>query len=505
MRTTPLALAALALAVGLTSLSGSARAGDVYALTEDDRLVRFDDAIPGTLDGDVVITGLATGETLIALDVHPCDGRVFALSDQDRVVTIDPDTGAASVSSSLSSALGETVVGASFDPESLEWRVVDESDGNRLIDVDTGAVTAQTDLQYDVLRPDSGRDPFVSAIAFVDGGLVGIDTDIDELVAIDPAAGGTLRRIGRLGIDAAAPVGLDHRSGDGALFASVNVGGVSGLYAIDPATGHIRFLGTIGDGTAVIDVAAAAVPSVALAMDKLDLKLNFKKAGKDMIHVRGKIPVPDGDLAGLAAAVDVGGATQTFTLEQNGKGTTGGDTFHLEGQPQDGLIRYDVKLKKGTFGDDFADEGMDGTEDAKKAERQVLVVIELDGVTYASEATVIYTAKVGKTGQAKLDSTTSGSVPPEGCEPVARPPGEPAYEIEIRGNKNTVTLEVGTPGASPFEVRENNSSVTVIVPDDMPIEIVVSGNKNTVEIPAEVASDTTVVDSGNNNTIDGLD
>ena len=47
---------------------------------------------------------------------------------------------------------------------------------------------------------------------------------------------------------------------------------------------------------------------------------------------------------------------------------------------------------------------MDGSEDAKKADRQVVVVVELDGASYASEATVSYTAKVCKTGNAKLVS-----------------------------------------------------------------------------------------------------
>ena len=60
-----------------------------------------------------------------------------------------------------------------------------------------------------------------------------------------------------------------------------------------------------------------------------------------------------------------------------------------------------MKFKKGDFADDFADEGMDGTEDAKKENRDVLVTVVLDGVTYEKTQTVVYTAKVGKNGNAK--------------------------------------------------------------------------------------------------------
>lgn len=249
MQRTRLTVAAAAISLGLLVHSTSAHAGEVYAITDGNRLVTFDDTTPGTLDGDVVVTGLFTDENLISLDVHPCDGRLFALSNQDRIYTIDPVSGAATISSALSSAIANRNVGAAFDPATLQLRVVDEADGNRTIDVETGAVTAESALQYDATGPDAARNPVVSAITYVGADLVGVDTDLDELVAIDPAADGTLTRIGRLGLDGTAPVGLDYRAGDESLFASVNVGGLGGLYAIDPATGHIRFLGTIGDGS----------------------------------------------------------------------------------------------------------------------------------------------------------------------------------------------------------------------------------------------------------------
>jgi len=212
---------------------------------------------------------------------------------------------------------------------------------------------------------------------------------------------GTLRTVGRLGVDASAPVGLDGKGGTGLALASINVGGKSGLYEVDLATGHIAFRGTIGDGTTVRDLARANRP-LDLQVDKLQLKFNFKKGGKDQVHLRGEIDDPNGgDYAGLVVTVDVGGVQRTFTLDKNGKARNGQDTFMLEGQPKNGLVKYDVKFKKGDFADDFEDEGMDGTEDAKKANRDVVVTVVLDGVTYEKTQTVVYTAKAGKSGNAK--------------------------------------------------------------------------------------------------------
>jgi hypothetical protein len=498
-----LAGAALAASLAFSLSAGAAHAGIVHGLTDDGRIVTFDDATPGTLDKDEAVTGLFQDETLIALEVHPCDGRLFAISDQDRLYEVDPDTGAATPVVTLGSALGETAIGAAIHPDSLVLRVVGESDANNSIDIETGAVTPETALQY--ADPDGALDPVVSGLAFFDGGLLAIDTERDELVSLDPAADGTLTRIGRLGVDAAAPVGLDHRSGDAALLASINVGGLSGLYAINPETGHIAFLGTIGDGTTIVDVAATAAAPEGLSMDKLDLKFDFKKSGKDQAHIRGKLPAPEGDYAGLVVTVDIGGAMRTFTLDSKGKAKNGNDTFMFEGKPKDGLVKYDTKFKKADLSDDLADEGMDGSEEAKKEDRDVIVVITVGDTAYAGEATVEYTAKVGKTGNAKLDKSTPiggvGFLPDAECEGVDPPTGD-GFTIDVRGNSNTVTVQVGeTDAESPFIVTSTDQDITINVASGTQIHVILRGGSNTVVLPTEFFETHTSDIGGNRNEV----
>ena len=101
-----------------------------------------------------------------------------------------------------------------------------------------------------------------------------------------------------------------------------------------------------------------------------------------------------------------GGGTFDATLMRISKNVfevlaTGGDTFHLEGQPKDGLIKYDVKFKKGDFADDWADEGL-LEESQKKSPRVIKVTVEIgDDIDCAHMVDVQYTAKPGKWGKTK--------------------------------------------------------------------------------------------------------
>jgi hypothetical protein len=392
----------LALAATATfAVAHDAHAEDVFAVTSENRLVTFDEETPGDVTNDVAITGLAGGEQVIAIDVRADDRQLYGVTDQDRVYSIDPETGAATTVSSLpGGTLGEPI-GADFDPETGDLRFVLDGDRNGSIAIATGAVTDDDTLEYKNNDPNRDETPELSALAFVGPGLFGIDTERDELVFMEDPSNGELETIDRLGVDAEGSVGLDGKGGTGLALASINVGGKSGLYDVDIETGYVAFRGTIGDGTEVRDIARAVRPEE-LLVDKLQLKFNFKKGGNDQVHLRGKLQDPnDGDYEGLVAVVDIGGIVQTYTLDKKGKGKVGQDTFMLEGKPKDGLVKFDVKYKKGDFADDFADEGMDGTEEAKKEEREVVVTVTIDGVTYEKVQTVIYTAKVGKNGNAK--------------------------------------------------------------------------------------------------------
>lgn len=54
--------------------------------------------------GSVAVTGLASGENLIGIDIRPADGKLWSLGDKGNPYTIEPGTGAATLKVALRAA-----------------------------------------------------------------------------------------------------------------------------------------------------------------------------------------------------------------------------------------------------------------------------------------------------------------------------------------------------------------------------------------------------------------
>lgn len=119
----------------LRSLSYAATpALTAWAVTAGNRLVSFVPSSPGTLTSDVAITGLATGETLLGIDVRPRDGVLYAVSDGSRLYRLNATTGAATLVAALIPAenssftgLPTASYGMDFDPVADVVRLVNTS------------------------------------------------------------------------------------------------------------------------------------------------------------------------------------------------------------------------------------------------------------------------------------------------------------------------------------------------------------------------------------------
>jgi hypothetical protein len=102
-------------------------------------------------------------------------------------------------------------------------------------------------------------------------------------------------------------------------------------------------------------------------------------------------------------AIDVGGVSRTFTLAKNGHAKTGDDTlFAKADKKKPGDVRLTMHLKKEDISDELADEGMDGTADAKHEAKSVLVTVAYGGESFLRTVTLDYKAKAGKNGMAKV-------------------------------------------------------------------------------------------------------
>src|SRR5262245_50238595 len=114
--------ARFAIVVGLLSVVASTalRAEDIFALTNNGNLVRFDSDSPGTIISTVAITGTVEGasEGLVSIDFRPNTGQLWGLSDKSRVYTVNTATGVVTQvgSAQFAPALAVPLSGIDFNP-----------------------------------------------------------------------------------------------------------------------------------------------------------------------------------------------------------------------------------------------------------------------------------------------------------------------------------------------------------------------------------------------------
>lgn len=196
-----------------------------YALTTTGTLVEF---VPGdtTASQIVPITGLATGDSLVAIDFRPATLELYGLGANSNVYVIDETTGVATlVGDGFSPALSGTAFGFDFNPTVDRIRL-DGNDGQNLrlnpdtgevgTNPDTGAPTVDGDLSFAADDANAGAAPAIVAAGYTNNidtadttALYVIDADLDILALQDPPNDGVLNTVGPLGADATAVTAFD--------------------------------------------------------------------------------------------------------------------------------------------------------------------------------------------------------------------------------------------------------------------------------------------------------
>ena len=252
-----------------------------YGLTDDARLVTFKTATPNTLDANVAISGLASGERLLGIDIRPKDGQLYGMSSIGRIVTIDPVTGAATARATLAAdptdttapytAITGTAFAVDFNPVADRLRVIGNTGQSLRINVDTGATTTDGALNR------AGLAPVVTAAAYTNSyagttatQLFDIDTTSASLALQNPPNDGTLVNVGLLNVAVAGDAGFDIAGGaNGLALAALRTtaGGPSALYRIDLATGAAVLInGATTPATSAIGAGAVGLTDLAIAI-----------------------------------------------------------------------------------------------------------------------------------------------------------------------------------------------------------------------------------------------
>lgn len=235
----------------------------------NDALAMFDTSAPGTITSTRAVTGLLAGERLQGIDYRwiPSSAATGATpglyglgldtaTGGAHLYTIDLATAVATPVGAGFNRPSGAAFGFDFNPAVDRVRVVDGADDNYRAHPDTGAfVAADT-----VLSP-GGQG--VSAVAYdrvnvapaiapatTPTTLFAINPTTDQLVtqggvnSVPSPNGGVLNAVGPLGVDAAAgaPANFDIAF-DGTAYATLQVGGVQGLYTLNLATGAATAVG----------------------------------------------------------------------------------------------------------------------------------------------------------------------------------------------------------------------------------------------------------------------
>ena len=182
-----------------------------YGLGSDNTLHGFTSGNPLQEEGSVSISGLASGENVLAIDFRPATGQLYGVTNMSRLYTINPATGSALLvgTAPFSPALNGSVVGFDFNPTVDRIRLVTNNEQNLRLHPETGAVAA-TDGN---INP---GDRYIAAVAYTNNyagasstTLYDIDLSDDQLYKQNPPNNGTLELVGPLGLLATGEGGFD--------------------------------------------------------------------------------------------------------------------------------------------------------------------------------------------------------------------------------------------------------------------------------------------------------
>lgn len=287
--------------------------GTLFAVTSGNRLINFNGATPGALNSNVAITGLQSGESIVAIDFRPRTGQLIALGSTSRIYILNPKTGAATQigSGQFSPALSGSSFGFDFNPTVDRIRVVSDGDQNLRLNPDTGAVAGtDTALAFATGDANASADPNVVGAAYTNNfagatstTLYGIDSNLDALIRIGSAGGsptspntGQLSTIGSLGVNTTSQVGFDIGAGDTAYASLTTSGsGTSSLYSINLATGAATLIDAIGIADTIRDIATVPHVETIYAVSTNNTLLSFNSGTPDVVNSLAITNLPPGD------------------------------------------------------------------------------------------------------------------------------------------------------------------------------------------------------------------
>jgi hypothetical protein len=266
-----------------TAIAASATAptqtrGDIFALTEGNRLLTINSAAPGKVCTSATITGQQSGENIVGIDVRPADGALYALGSTGRLYTVDPASAALTLQFTLVAGLGDatnpyagllgTEFGFDFNPGNDLIRVVSNAGENFRIELEPDGGVVTTDVAPTPAGSSFGAAAYSNSYLGVNtASYYTIDATGDSLQVIGRTSGnainGDVLNIGALGAgDVTAVGGFDIYGTTNRGLAAFTIGAntTSELFDVNLITGAATRLATVAGGERVRGLAYATLP-----------------------------------------------------------------------------------------------------------------------------------------------------------------------------------------------------------------------------------------------------
>lgn len=234
---------------GIALKRASDSTAQAFGLTANNKLLNFALNNPNSVS-EKSLTGLLVDERFVGIDYRlrtatDHSGKLYGLTNKANLYTINPESGLASLVSTLKPAAGSsftTLDGTSFavdfNPTADRLRVISNTGQNLRINVDTGDTIKDGDINGASgakVTAAAYTNSFKTPVATLATELFDLDQTNKTLTKQNPPNNGTLSLIGSLGINLGTDNGFDIAGGDNGLaLATVSGGsGPSVLYRID--------------------------------------------------------------------------------------------------------------------------------------------------------------------------------------------------------------------------------------------------------------------------------
>lgn len=291
----------------------------VVGLTRNQRnLIFFDSENPSIIRNSVSISGLASGETLVAIDFRPQNQMLYGLAYnnttmQYRIYSININTGVAAAVNTLPSSInlgssGNTVAGFDFNPVTDRIRITGNNGYSVQVSPATAAIVATDNaLQYATGDINAGSSVALGAIAHTNSyagatttNLIGLDYNNGGFVNFSTSGGSTINSVLSLSsilgtggnTDGYIDVYYDSATNGnwGYLAANENNNNYAEFYTMNAQTGATTYKGTVGPGVPVSDIAVqpSGKGGVVTAVNTLNKESNlslYPNPATDVAHI----------------------------------------------------------------------------------------------------------------------------------------------------------------------------------------------------------------------------